>query len=347
MSHPDTEREILEFSNAELKRAIARKDPRLSVTRAVRGLLSRERLRPVEAASLILEQEVSNDNKIAAIHALGRTQQRGTQELLSQTLKSQDLPILRATLWSLAKTGDESALERMGQIDIKKHPKIAKDVVSARRLLAFRLGVDGFGFKNTDLPKTARLAGSDLREMEIKSIKGATLAKHERNIRAAAPGLDLRIGPATEINCLGKPLWIIPTNMAAQEPETFAKRPGVVMAIYSYDGCTEAPYLKAYVMSEPGRDGIDLFVTRGRGQVTHKGRAKLEGRVASFELEALETRFDPAAKLEGSFGNKGVFKIEQALVSPAFDLQAKLRSQPREAPVIELGGSVREPANAK
>ena len=337
MSHPDTERKTLGFSNSELRGAIERPSRQLSSAQAARGLLSRERLRPVAAAQLILNANSALDSKIAAIHALGRTRQRGAQDLLVETLKSPDISILRAGVWSLAKSGDREALEQLKRVDTSRRPAIKNTLAAAQRLLAFRLGVTGFGFDARTLPSPVPLPRDKLREMKIGRIDGERLEKLQRKIDADAPGLNLRIGPATEVICLSKPLWLIPSKQVIEQPHDLEEKPSVPMAIFSYDGCTAAPYLKAYVMSEPTLSGIALYVTRLRGQVTHRGQIQLERGGASFKLNALDTRYDPAAAMEGTLGRDGIIKVESAVVTESFARQAELRRKPRESAPAPAG----------
>ena len=84
-------------------------------------------------------------------------------------------------------------------------------------------------------------------------------------------------------------------------------------------------------MSEPSRNGIELYVVRLKGQVTHRGSITLDRSGLSFKLSALDTRYDPAAVMEGSVGKDGILKVETAMVSEDFGRQAKLRLKPREA----------------
>ncbi len=331
MSHPDTERETSGLTNLELRRAIQRPGfPRVDPTTAIRSLLGRERARPVEAARLILERVSDSDDKIAAIHALGKVRQPEAQAMLFEQLRSQDVHVLRASIWALAKTGDKEALERLQQVP-DRQPALKQSLLAARRLLAFRLGVKGFGFEESELPKLEDPPQEKLREMKIQEVEGDRLRRFEAKIRAEAPGLDLRIGPATEINCLGKPLWVVPSRMTAEEPERLTENPAVPMAIFAYDFCTDAPYLKAYVMSEPIRGGAAFYVTRLRGQVTHRGEAKINGPSLKFSLQALRTRFDPAAAMEGELDRAGVLKVTRAVVSESFERQLALRGKPKES----------------
>jgi hypothetical protein len=330
MSYPDTERLTLGFSNSELRNAIIGRDQRVTAPIAVRSLLSRERLRPVEASRLILEAETDTDSKIAAVNALGRTQDPEAQELLFDTLRSQNIQLVRTGVWSLAKMGDRAALNRLQQVDVTQRPTLKQTLRSAQRLLAFRLGVPGFGFKAEELAQTARLAGNDIRDMEIKPINAGLMRQHQNKIMADAPGLSLRIGPATEMTCLGQPLWLIPSTQALEEPGRLQETPAIPMAIFSYDGCTGSPYLKAYVMSEPSDRGVNLYITRLRGQVTHRGQGKLSGRTLSFGFSALETRYDPPSELQGLLDGDGILHLDTARVLANFTQQIELRRVPRE-----------------
>jgi hypothetical protein len=171
----------------------------------------------------------------------------------------------------------------------------------------------------------------NLKEMEVSEV-GRELLEHSRKVIALeTAGLDLVADRATQVVCLKQPLWLMPSKLAVSEPGALMERPAVAMAIFSHNGCTGVPFLKSYVLTEPTRGGgADIFVTRLRGQPTHVGEAKVTRGGLSFEMAALQTRYDPAAEIAGTVSRDGVLKLDLARVSADVAQMAEQRLQPSE-----------------
>ena len=301
-------------------------DRRLAAT----ALLGRNQLHPVESARVILKSnEVTTDEKRAALKALGRSTDRGTEALVIESLSDPDPFVVRDAAWSLARIGTRDTMRRLQQIDPRGSETPKADVEAAQRLRAFRLGEPGFGFDKRRLPRKAAMPADTIKKMKVSTVDPELLDKGRKAIALEAAGLDLIDDRATQVICLKQPLWFLPGKVAATEPETLMQRPGVAMAIFAHNGCTGVPFLKSYVLTEPGRGGVDIFVTRLRGQPTHVGKAKVSRSGLSFEIGALATRFDPPAEIAGQLTRDGTVKLETARVSTDFAAVAKRRLKPR------------------
>lgn len=308
--------------------------------RAATTLLGRNQLRPVDSARLILKApEVTVDEKRAAIKALGRSTERGTQELVVESLSDPNPHVVRDAAWSLARIGTRDTMRSLAQVDARGSETLKADVEAAQRLLAFRLGEPGFGFDKRRLPRKAPMPRENLLDMKVSQVKRQLLEKGERIITLEAAGLDLVRDKATQVICLKQPLWFLPAKITAEEPEALMDRPGVAMAIFAHNGCTGVPYLKSYVLTEPTRGGADIFVTRLRGQPTHVGKATVSRSGVSFEMGALKTRFDPPAEISGEIDRSGRIKLETARVSADVSAIAKQRLKPlvSDGPEVSAG----------
>lgn len=332
MSMHDIEDSTRGFTSDALRQIVRRGDGQISKSLAATTLLGRNQRRPVEAARLILEDDANTDTKRAAIKALGRSQERGVQDLLMANLRDPNPHILRDTVWSLARVGDRNGLEKLKQVDPRRNESLRADLEGAQRLLAFRLGQKGFGFDKDKLPKTAEMPREGVKAMEVSQVKAELLETSQKIIELETAGLEMDARSATQLVCLKQALWLMPGKLAVENPEELMERPGVAMAIFSHNGCTGAPFLKSYVLSEPdgSGNGAQIYVTRLRGQPTHSGHIRVSRAGLSFQMAALRTRFDPAAKIAGHIRPGGTFDITEAEVATMVDAQAKLRRTPTE-----------------
>ena len=109
------------------------------------------------------------------------------------------------------------------------------------------------------------------------------------------------------------------------------------MAIMGYAHCSDRPYLYAHVLSQPTEDGIELFVSRLNGEITHYGTGKFLGNTVSFDLAAVVTRFAPAIKVNGTFSAEdGVLKLIDAVTLQDTREQALLARRPRRVESASL-----------
>ena len=329
MSEHDVEDETRSLTTGMLAEIVRGRTGPVDPSRAARALLGRNQMRPVESAELLLGgREVDPDTKRAAIKALGRSTERGAQELLLGALREPNPHVLRDAVWALARVGDGAALEALTRVDLRRRPALSDDLVAAQRLLAFRLGKPGFGFREARLPERAELGGANLKEMKVSEVKAEVLEANRKIIALESGGIEVAIRDVTEVVCLNQALWLLPTERAVEAPGRLMEAPAVAMAIFSHNGCTGKPFIKSYVLSEPDGNGAELFVTRLRGQVTHRGRLTQTRGGMAFELEALKTRYDPAARITGMMTPQGDVRIEQAQVSADLDKLAERRLKP-------------------
>lgn len=336
----DQEGPLEKAGEAEIFSAVRGANPAISPALALGELVRRE-LPGITAALVEVMREPSSASKVksTAIHELGRRIDPQAKAVLIETLHA-DLPEeVRMAADSLGKTGDEEALRALTELKLPDDHLARRTVGVAARLIAFRNGIDGFRFKRPDMRQILELGSARSVEMESRPVEPGQIEANLKRIKREVPGIELAREHALEVECLGNRLWLM--HQAEIEGAggltRLAEVPGVPMVAMAFADCTERLYLYAYVMSQPGEKGVELYATRLRGEITHFGEALVDADKASFKLQALNTRFAPAIELEGTFSRpNGELSLATARVSKAVLENQEPRRRPAEA--APLGG---------
>jgi len=292
----------------------------------------------LDRAVQILRTQTSPETRIAALNALGKRVNSDAQNLLLNAMRTKDPQETRAAVWALAKTADTRALSTLDRYANSATKDIQKTIHRAQRLIAFRNGLDTYRFSRDALGKVPRLKQDETTAMKVAPLEGEQFARHAKRIREEAPADKFRQSEALELTCQRKTLWLVGTEQLGKgaQIERLLETPAVPMAIFGYAYCSDRPYLFGYVLSQPTKTGADLLITRSKGQETHVGKLSADRNGLKFQLDALRTRFAPAARIIGRVDRKRGLDVSEALVSRDTKPIAKLRRAPQTVKVPAL-----------
>ena len=335
MSQSDREKPLDKFSDRSLMAIMDGAAGEIGAARAANELLRRAKEDPLPVVDRIFSTHREPELRIAAINVLGQRESTKGQEFLIQNVAGKDIHERRAAIWSLAKTGGPEVLDRLDTV-AKREGKgeLAPTLDRARRLIAFRHGIDRYPFDPKTVGKPATLRKDKSQPMEVGTLSPETLVRHSARMRDEAPALDFRrTRAAVSLTCMKKTLWLVGTATVSKGRDLshLLETPAVPMAIFAFAHCTNRAYLYGYVLSQPSGRGADLMVTGIKGQETHIGRMSLKSGAAEFSLRALSTRFAPAAKIAGQMDPQRGLEVSEALVSGNLAPVANLRRSPRLA----------------
>ncbi|MEL6126947.1 MAG: hypothetical protein AAFR57_11240 [Pseudomonadota bacterium] len=333
MTEISVSRIVRDLSDVDL-RAVVEQGGRefLSPARAFVELSARQPKEALEDAAKVLQNHrAAPDLRRAAIETLGRTPTREAGAILAENLRAEKPAEVRDTLRALGRIGGKAELAAVRRMRVPGGSPLFRDVEASARLIAFRNGLDGVRIKR---PGTRDLIGppSDkVQEMPSRPVKDEALRPRAKEVQRAVPGIKLALDRAVELECLGARLWFY--NSAALRDGGIDKArevPQIPMVIMGHAACPSHMFLYGYVMSQPGDEGLELFVTRLRGDVTHFGQVRLSRQDAKFELEALRSRLAPPATLAGGYkAASGALSFERAIVSTDRSAQLEMRLDPR------------------
>lgn len=298
------------------------------VRRDARGALS-------ALSAVVRDADVPPDAKSAAIRALGHYTEDEAQSALLDALRSDRPGEVRSAAESLARVGDKEALEVLTSLRLRDDDPARRSVDAAARLIAFREGVEGYGFGRPARRQILRVDPARSIELAVKPVRSGEIEVAMTKIRREVPKIELSSTRALEVDCLGDRLWLM--HQAGLERRgglaPLAEAPTVPMVIMAYAECTERFYLYAYVLSQPDDGGCELYVTRLRGEVTHFGRGEVSDDSVTFELQSLNTRFARPAELAGVFkGATGELSLRTAQVSTIVPKEQEPRRRPALIP---------------
>lgn len=333
---------VRDLSDVELRaEVLSGLEGRLNPARALAEFAVRQPDAGLEEAARALEDRKSTpDLRRVAIETLGRSTGKVARAALVANLGTKLPAEQRDTLRSLGRIGGPEELEVVQSLRPGLEVTLAGTAVAAARLIAFRHGIPGVEFKRPTARDRIELPDDGLKEMKSQPANPEEVMR----TKLLVPGLKLIPENVVEMQCLGARLWFVNTDSLREGGlDRVREVPQVAAVIMAYGECPGGFYHSGYVMSQPGEDGAELYVTRLRGDVTHFGTAKIGRGAASFEVEALRSRLAPAARLSGAFaGAEGGMRFERALVSTDRKPQLELRRGPgliAERPRLE-----REPA---
>jgi len=341
----DQEKPLSEFSTGQLQAVLDGRSKAVGLDRAVSVLLQRSVDAPLPIVEQILRTQKTPETRIAGLNSLGKRVSAEGQEFLLNALTTKDPQETRAAVWALAKTADAKALSVLDRHAKSKSKDIERTIRRAQRLIGFRNGLDQYRFAPGDFGKVPRLKREKTTPMKIAALSEEKFALHAKRIREEAPADKFQFKTALEMTCQRKTLWLVGTEQLGQgaEIDRVLEKPTVPMAIFGYAYCSDRPYLYGYVLSQPTKTGADLLITRSKGQETHVGKLSADRNGLKFQLDALSTRFAPAARIAGRIDRQKGLEVSEALVSTDVAPVAKLRRAPQLVKAVPQRPS--EPAN--
>jgi hypothetical protein len=332
----DQEGPLNQIGEPEIIAAVRGVNAEISPSAAIHELVRRDARRALTSlGEVIRDPDAPTEAKSAAIRELGHHGEADAQRALLDALQSDRRGEVRSAAESLARVGNKEALEVLTSLRLNEDDPARRSVDAATRLIAFRAGVDGYRLERPARRQIMRVDAAHSVELAVKPVRTGEIEAVMTEIRREVPKIELSSTRAMELDCLGDRLWLMHQEGLEGEGRLapLAQTPAVPMVIMAYSGCTERPYLYAYVLSQPEDGGCELYVARLRGQVTHYGQGRISDDSLSFELQSINTRFARPAELTGVFnGVTGELSLRAAQVNRGVPQGQEQRRRPTVIP---------------
>lgn len=303
MTNADEQKSLASLKPSILLEAVAGNVENISPFLALNEFIGRKTGDRVEQLTQVLNKQEDPELLAVAIRGLSLQVDPCAQKALLGKLSTCETGVRRQILFSLGKIGDQAALKKLENLALEDSDSLLTTQQFAKRLIAFRCGLQGYEFKSHEYQRADNSKQAPTREITSSPIPNKLLKFHKDRLNNEVPGIEFSQKGAIEFSCLKKDMWLI-LNKELETDAGFEKlktRPYIPMVVMAYAYCTDRPYLYGYVFSQPSDAGVELMITRLRGQITHMGAATLCDKSASFELQALKTRFAPEGVLKGTF----------------------------------------------
>lgn len=332
MSGLDREKTLTSVTISELKKAVEGLSDDIPSDRALDTLLHKRMAGKPQLLRSTIATSQDESLRIVALRGLGMNSNDVARNALTELLTNRSIPELRVTIGSLAKIGKESELESLKSFRSTAPSVLKPRINAAIRLIAFRNGIDTERVKKPASADIRRPRAGTGVDMKIGAVSAQELKRFSRRLGEEVPGVNLSLNRAVEAVCLKQTVWLMHNRSieSVNGIKALQRSPQVAMAIMGYAHCSDRPYLYAHVLSQPTDQGIELFVSRLNGEITHFGEGKFDSSKVNFDLASVVTRFAPAISISGQFdGGNGVLTLATAVTQKDTTEQEKLSRRPK------------------
>lgn len=332
MSSLDTERSLTSVRISDLISAVEGQQTAIAPERALNTLLHKRMTGKSELLQGILATSNDEALRLVALRGLGMLSQIESRKSLTDNLAALPLVEARVAVSSLGRIGGPSELDALTVYRTNANTSLLPRIDASRRLIAFRHGLDTMRIKTPEADLIRQPRVDEGRRMLIGAVNATTLKGFSRRIREEVPGIELSLDRAVDAVCLKKRIWFMHNrkSTSATGIGNLQKKPQIPMVIMGYADCSDRPYLFAYILSQPADDGVEFFVARLNGAISHFGNGTISGDEVKFVITAIKSRFAPAARIAGKFsGADGILDLEEALTLEDTSEQATLARRPQ------------------
>jgi hypothetical protein len=263
-----------------------------------------------------------------AVNALGRGRLEEAPQILMENLDGRNPRLFAKMVNALGRTGNESALNQLEQMEGPKDPVAMRALDFARVLLSYRMRMDRHRLPVPD--ETSLLEVEDGIMIQISQARPKSLAAAIHGIREELPGIDLSEESALTLTCQTNELLLafVKGFDAPDAIQSLRERSAMPLVLLKKANSLEYYALDTIFLTQPMefKDEVALLGIRPSGELIYSGRVEFSEQQTLFRLRSLASRSSPAVELDGFYDARtGSLEITRAISSPrlARDLQTK------------------------
>ena len=332
MSALDTERSLSTVKISDLLNAVEGQRGDIEPELALNTLLHKRIADKPALLKRVLQSSNQEALRLVALRGLGMLQDTVSRQTLTEKLTTLPLVEARVAVNSIGKIGGEAELDALTSFRSNSSSLLHKRIDAARRLIAFRNGLDKMRIEAPNSSQLRQPAINEGRKIKTGNVNSTVLKSFSQRVREEVPGIELSLDRAVNAICLNQRIWLMHNRKTATATgiKNLQRNQQIPMVIMGYADCSDRPYLSAYVMSQPSENGIDMFVIRLNGEISHYGTGTINDDLVKFKLSAVKTRLAPAVRVAGSFSaSDGALKFTDAATLEDTSEQAKLSRRPK------------------
>jgi HEAT repeats len=289
---------------SELIAAVRGRSETLGSVEALKELIRRRsRKRTTILMRVVMDEGETPDLRTTAAVELGKERRKGHQEALLAALRSKDPSVVRRSAEALGRIGDESALEALASVRIRRGA-VRRSVEFAKTLISYRLRLETNRLRPPSEAQRMELNRRRAVPLEVEKPRARELETILPLLRRELPTIPVSPEAILRFSC-GADRFLVVFNRDVHRRKTLtpvAARSAVPAVVLKRSPSLERFYVYEYLLTHPSADGtLLLFGVRTTGVVAHFGEVQLEPARAEFKVGTIETRYSPPVTIEGSY----------------------------------------------